>query len=344
MRRWTRSSLAALAGVWLASTGAFAQSISLELKGGDRITGRIVSESVDRLVLSNAWSRELIIPVAEISKRSILPAATNTAPATVAATGTTNAPAKPTNGVAYAKAVAATNALFTSVFLQNWHGDVQIGADLTFSERNRQVYNARSKLIYASPPIKSVLDYDATYGRSEVEESVNGRKLTHQRTDANRMNGAWKLDCDLAKSWYLYNLAGVGYDEIRRIDLRYETGPGLGYHLVQTPNFFLNAEIGANYQKEERSDDTETSRFYGRVSQNCAWKITPRLSWDEKVEYLPSMEIGELYRIRFETNLRYALLQNLFLNLSLIDTYESQPANGVTQNDLQLRSSIGVKF
>jgi putative salt-induced outer membrane protein YdiY len=158
------------------------------------------------------------------------------------------------------------------------------------------------------------------------------------------MNGAWKLDCDITKRWYLYNLAGVGYDEIGKIDLRYEVGPGLGYHLIQVTNFFVNTEVGVNYQKEERSDDTESSRFYGRVAQNGAWKITPRLTWDEKLEYLPSVEEADLYKIRFETNLRYALLQNLFLNISLVDTYDSQPAVGVTQNDLQLRSSIGVKF
>ena len=341
MKRWTRNSVTVLAGLWLASVGAWAQSVSLELKSGDRITGRIISETPERVVLSNAWSRELTIPIAEISKRTTV---ASTANAVVVAPSATNSPAKPTNGVALAKAVAATNMLFTSPLMKNWHGDILIGADLTFSERNRQVYNARAKLIYANAPLKSVLDYDATYGRSEVVETVNGVKTSHQQTDANRMGGAWKLDYDITKKWYLYNLAGVGYDEIRKIDLRYEVGPGIGYHLVQATNFFLNTEVGANYQKEERSDDTELSRFYARVGQNCAWKITPRLSWDEKVEYLPSVEDVDIYKIRFETNLRYALLQNLFLNFSLIDTYDSRPADGVTQNDLQLRSSIGVKF
>lgn len=334
------SSLAAFASLWLACSGARAQGIILELKGGDRISGQIVSETSARMVLSNAWSREITIPVADITRRTPVAAPTNTL---VAASPGTNAPAK-TNGVAYAKAVAATNALFTSPALKNWHGEILVGADLTFSERNRQVYNARSKLMYASHPFKAVLDYDATYGRVEVEETINGRKVSHNKTDANRMNGALKVDCDITKKWYIYNLAAVGYDEIRKIDLRYELGPGLGYHLVQASNFFVNTEIGANYQMEERADGTELSRFYGRAAQNAVWKITPRLTWDEKLEYLPSIEEPELYRIRFEMNLRYAMLQNLFLNLSLIDTYDSQPAAGVTQNDLQLRSSIGVKF
>ena len=332
--------MAILAGLWLACAHAGAQSVSLELKSGDRISGLIIFETPERLILSNAWSRELTVPVAEISKRSILAVPTSALAATVA----TKPAAKATNGVALAKAVAATNMLFTSPLMKNWHGDIQLGADLTFSERNRQVYNAKAKLIYARAPLKSVLDYDATYGRSEVEETIDGVKTTHQKTDANRMSGAWKMDCDITKRWYLYNQAGVGYDEIRKINLRYEVGPGVGYHLVQTTNFFVNTELGVNYQKEERADDTELSRFYGRAGQYCTWKITPRLSWDEKLEYLPSVDDVELYKIRFETNLRYALLQNLFLNLSLIDTYDSQPANGIKQNDLQIRSSVGVKF
>ncbi len=329
MKKWSRSNVAILAGLWLAGAGAWAQDTSLELKGGDRITGRILSETPERIVLSNAWSREWVIPIAEISKRTTL-------------TGT-NALLK-TNLGAATKPFATTNLLFTSPLMRHWHGDIQLGADLTFSERNRQVYNARAKLSYTRAPLKSVFDYDATYGRSEVEENVNGRKVTHQRTDANRMNGSWKLDFDLSRRWYLYNIAGVGYDELRKVDLRYEVGPGLGYRLVLASNFLANAEAGANYQQEERADDTELSRFYGRAAQNCAWRITPRLTWDEKVEYLPSIEDVELYKIRFETNLRYALLQNLFLNIALIDIYDSQPPDGVTQNDLQLRSSIGLKF
>jgi hypothetical protein len=178
----------------------------------------------------------------------------------------------------------------------------------------------------------------------EPDPKNPGKTRTVTKTDANRMNGSVKADYDFTKKWYVYNLAGMGYDQIRKIDLRYEIGPGLGYHLIQWSNFFVNVEAGATYQKEERDDGTELSTFFGRLAENAAWKITPRLSWDEKFEYTPRIEnLGE-YRMRFETNLRYALLQNVFFNLSLIDTYDSLSANEVTRNDVQVRSSIGVKF
>jgi putative salt-induced outer membrane protein YdiY len=335
-----------VAGLWLATMSALAQTVSVELKNGDRITGRIVSETTDRVVLSNSFAREIAIPLAEISKRTALAAVTNTNATAVAAIAT-NTPAK-TNAVALAKAVAATNSIFTSPALKNWHGDIQAGVDLTFSERNRQVYNAKAKLTYAKDRFKTVFDYDMTYGRTEVNETttIGTNTITRQttKTDANRMNGAIKTDFDLTKKWYVYNLVGAGYDEIRKIDLRYEVGPGLGYHLIQRTNFFMNLEVGATYQKEERADGSEVSRFFGRAAEMATWKITPRLTWDEKLEYMPQIDDPAQFRMRFETNFRYAMLQNVFFNLSLIDIYDSQPANGVTPNDLQLRSSVGVKF
>ena len=72
--------------------------------------------------------------------------------------------------------------------------------------------------------------------------------------------------------------------------------------------------------------------------------ITPRLGFDEKLEYFPRIDDPGEYRFRFEANLRYAMLQNIFFNLSVIDIYDSLPANGVMKNDLQIRSSVGVKF
>ena len=48
--------------------------------------------------------------------------------------------------------------------------------------------------------------------------------------------------------------------------------------------------------------------------------------------------------MRFESNLRYLLSNHLNLNFSVIDQYDTQPAAGVTRNDLLLRATLGVKF
>lgn len=316
---------------------AHAQIITLDLKNGDRLTGRLVSETLMGVVLSNALVREITVPSTEILKRS-----EPSRPATnqVAGVVTNSVSPQATNALAVAKPAAKTNLLFNTATWKNWHGEFLVGADLTFSERNRQVYNARTKLIYAKERFKGGLDYDATYGRSTIEQG--GRQFN--KTDANRMNGSGKADYDVTTKWYVYAMGGMGYDEIRLIDLRSELGSGLGYHLYRSANFMANLEGGASYQKEDRADGTTLSTFFVRFGQNAMWKITPNLTLDEKFEYLPRMEDPGEFKFRLEANLRYAIMANVFLNLSLLDMYDSQTANGVTQNDFQLRSSVGVKF
>jgi hypothetical protein len=158
------------------------------------------------------------------------------------------------------------------------------------------------------------------------------------------MFGSVKTEYDFTKRWYIYNLGGAGYDEIRKIERRYEVGPGIGYRLITTTNLQVTTEGGFNYQEELHTDGDDVHTFYARLGQTAAWKLTPRLTWDERFEYTPRLEDPADYRMRFETNVRYALLQNIFLNLSLLDIYDSQPADGVDRNDIQIRSSVGVKF
>jgi hypothetical protein len=211
-------------------------------------------------------------------------------------------------------------------------GEAQVGADLVFSERKRQLYSGRFKATYAYDHFRNLFDYTFAYGKTDGLVSDN------------RMFGTAKTDYDLNKRLYVYNLGGGGYDEVRKIDLHYEFGPGVGYRLVKLTNLVLNAEAGANYQAEYRSDDTKKELFFFRFAENSAWAINGRFSVDEKFEFFPRVEDFEKYRFRFESNLRCGLLSNLAFVVTVLDQYDTQPAHSVAQNDLQLRSSISVKF
>ena len=88
----------------------------------------------------------------------------------------------------------------------------------------------------------------------------------------------------------------------------------------------------------------EKKTYNQRLAQDLRWNIDTQFTFDEKVEYFPSLEDLRSYRLRIEASLRYWLRSNLSLNLTVIDTYETSTARGVGQNDLQIKSSIGVKF
>ena len=302
--------------LWLASLSwATAQEVVLHLKNGDRVSGTIVNEDTNRVVVATPWAKEVIVPTSEIVKRDSAVSPEQPAPPPEAP-----APAAPPPAAVKPKPP------------QRWFVDLQVGANILFSEKNQQVYSGRAKLTYTRDKFRNVLDYLVSYGRTDGEVS------------ANRMDGTIKTDFDLGERLYVYNLAGAGYDQIRRVDVRYEAGPGLGYRLLRRDRFVANLEGGLNYQVQELEDNSTLDDFYLRLAEEATWTLSQRMTVDEKFEYFPSVERFGSYRFRFETNLRYLLANNVTLNFTLIDQYDTQRAQGVQRNDLQLRSSLGVKF
>ena len=211
-------------------------------------------------------------------------------------------------------------------------GEARIGTDLLYGEKDQQIYSAKLKGVHTWGRLKNSADYLFTYGRVDGDLS------------ANRMDGSLKSDWQLTERLYTYNLGGAGYDEVRKVELRYEMGPGMGYHLFKRKGFIISGELGINYQTEIRRMSSDRERFYYRIADIASWTINSKLSVDQKLEWFPQVEDQAAYQLRLEANLRYKLAENLALVMTVIDRYETDPASRVDNNDLQLRSSIGLSF
>jgi opacity protein-like surface antigen len=317
--------------LWLALLISFratptvaADTVVLQLRNGDRITGTIVSESTNEVFLATMWSKEIRVPTVQILKREqVATAVKSPAAAQGQKVAAAQTPAIPKS--------AAPPAPPPKPKEQHWHGDLQAGVDLQHGEKERQVYYGRTKFTYAKARFRNGFDANGSYGKTDGELS------------ANRAEGFAKTDFDLGKRAYVYNLIGAGYDEIRRIDLRYEAGPGIGDHALKLTNFVLNTEAGLNFQDEFYHDGTEREYFFFRLAEITNWKLNTKFSLEEKCEFFPRVEFGQ-YRFRFESTLRYWLVQNLSLNFTVLDLCDSDPASNVTKNDFQLRSALGFKF
>ncbi len=313
------------------------QTVAFKLRNGDRLTGKIIFETTNQVTISNSWAAAIVIPIVEIQAREIV------SPTVLAAT---NAPL--TNAVPLVKTapvIPPAKSPEKSKAPTAWHGDVQVGADVGLSETTRQLYYGKFRIAYTPLPtgpiggsrlidrFRNIFEYNAAYG------------TTDGLLSANRMDGNSKTDFDLGKErrFFAYNVVGAGFDEIRKIDLRYEFGPGLGYHVLTRSNLVFNTEVGMNYQVQYLQNAARTERFFYRLAEDLTWKISKSLSFDEKFEFFPQVNLQD-FRLRFESNLRYWLLENLSFNLTVVDLYDTQPAPTVGRNDLQIRSTIGIKF
>ncbi|MEY2430000.1 MAG: hypothetical protein QOJ40_2885 [Verrucomicrobiota bacterium] len=376
--RWQPLAFAGLLLLLLFTSGALqAETIILHLKNGDRIAGTIVSEDTNRVLITTPWIKELAVPPAQIERREKVVAATPPA---------TNAPAA-TNVVAQTKASPPGQPAITNLIPsaapgtpvavmpvvqpkpqtpkpKHWKGELKIGADFLFGAKDQQIYYGRFKLVYERPYdsnpkqfFRNIFDYGMDYGWTETPGSTNSDRSL---LSANRMDGNDKTDFDIGRrKIFVYNLTGAGYDQIRKIDLHYEEGPGVGYHLFTLTNFVMNTEAGFNYQVQNRSStrtltngalqnfNTTVEKFYYRLAEDITWKFNKRFTLSEKLEFCPQAEDVQQFRARFESTVSYGIWQNVALNLSLLDMYDTQPTKSVPtipRNDLQIRSSIGITF
>jgi hypothetical protein len=335
-----------------------AETVVLHLKNGDRIAGTIVSEDTNRVIITTTWIKDLAVPAGQIERRE--PVAVEVAqpvrpgpgsviagqkPSTPGMLSFSNTP-PPLNPAPSAPLVSATRPTMPKP-PKRWSGEARIGADFLYGANNQQIYSGRLKLTYQrffiSDPkefFRSVLDFSADYGWTKpTSTSSNASSVL----SANRIEGSDKTEIDIGKRWYVYALGGMGYDEIQRIDLQDEFGPGMGYRISRNTNLVVNAEAGLDYQEEYRSDETTTKDVFYRLAEDITWRIDHHLSLIEKLEYFPRVDSGD-YRARLELTLSYALWQNISLNVTALDLYDNRPAQGVPYNELQIRSSLGLKF
>ena len=348
-----------MAGGWLVLVAFLlvnacrSETVTLHLRNGASVTGEMISLDTTFITITNAVLGKIAIPVVEVQRlqkkntgqaagqttAAPLPApATNPPPATPAAqTAPTNQPPQAVLPAPAPKPTATAAAQPSPVKPKppkRWTIDAQVGADLQYNQNERRLYYGRGKWTYGKDRFRSIVDYLATYGKTDGILS------------ANDMNGSVRVELDVEKTKrvFLFNAAGIGYNEIRKIDLAYDDSFGLGYKLIARTNLTLNADIGVNYQKQHFSDGT--SKDYGalRLGELMGWKISSKWILDQKFEFYPRFtDIGD-YRMRFESNLRYLLSNSLNLNFTVIDQYDTQPASSVTRNDLLVRATLGFKF
>jgi hypothetical protein len=342
-----------------------AQNIGvIHLVNGDRVTGQIVSESSQGMILKTGWNPHLSIPLTQIryaerlmslvgvrKKTSIvipvpapppLPAKTKPvvlkkkpAPKPVA-----KAPAKAsTNKKPAVKKPAVKKPAAKAKRKGKWAHDLRMGLDLRYSIVDQQTVHTRIRSSYTRDKWRSLFDWSYSYGESET------------LVTSDKMSGQMKTDVTFDPGWYLYGLGSGGYDITRRVALRTEFGNGAGYHVMKGRRFLfdgsklsMDVETGGEYQDKKSTTGISTQKYFWRLGQEATWDPTDNVRISEEFEFYP--QIGELvsHRYRVEGNIAYKLIKNLSLNLTVMAEAEPENPLDFEPDDIQIRSSLGWKF
>jgi len=317
---------------------ARSESLILHLKNGDRVAGEVVSESTNQITLKTPWADALGVSKEHIDRIEKPPVVAETKSPEVAPVKVEPAKTEPAKtNTPPAKTVASQPPPAKKPSELKF--EVKFGTDMIRGQRDRDTYYGQFAMTYAHPYeanskkfFRNRLDYRADYGTTDGRET------------SNRMSGGNKTDFDFLEHGYFYNYVGGGFDQVRRINAQYEAGPGVGYHLLRHPKFITNIEGGLTYQYQDRDTDDELESLYGRVGQDVTWKIMPKVVFTQRSSLLTSLEDAEELQFRLEANLSLGLVQNLSLNFTAIELYDTRPVPGISRNEFQFRSALGITF
>jgi len=81
-----------------------------------------------------------------------------------------------------------------------------------------------------------------------------------------------------------------------------------------------------------------------RFAENLTTKLGKNVSLVQRLSFTPGLKNLGDYQVRFDVTLSLPLFKPLTLNLNLADEYDSQPAPGVSHNDLQISTTFGINF
>lgn len=180
------------------------------------------------------------------------------------------------------------------------------------------------------------LDADAVQSDSEDSESSQRQSLDLQYTRL------W------ADRWYSGAILSLDRNDELDLDLRTSIGVGGGRYLRQTNSSILTLGGGVQLSREDVATGiSDEDTVEAVVALNWDWfrYDSPELDLSTTLQVIPNLTESGRVRGEFDVSLKWEIVSDLFWELSLYDSYDSDPVvDGAEKNDYGIATSLGWSF
>ena len=147
------------------------------------------------------------------------------------------------------------------------------------------------------------------------------------------------------KKWYHFYRLEADHDRFANIDYRIIPSSGLGYWFSDTDDWKAMLECGIGFGHTNYRDNTKSKNEAMLIPRAFFEKsLWGESKISEDITLYPSLEDFGEYRLHSETAFINPINDKLSLKFSLIEDYNSYPAQGTKKNDLSLISSLVYSF
>lgn len=230
-------------------------------------------------------------------------------------------------------AVARMYTLESGAWYRRLEGDVSIGYSFT---RSSDV---------------EVLNLGASIGsrndRRRWNAEIDGQRTTQAAAPASERGSlVLSLERYLPDRYYREGNVSLVTNRELGLDLRTSAGGTTGRYLYRSASAEWRAGVGLALQSEDRTDGSRQESLEGVLATTLRiFRFdTPKTDLTLTLTALPSLTESRRVRGEGALDLRKEFIKDLFLGLSLWGAYDNRPAEGASNGDWSVVTSLGYSF
>jgi len=213
--------------------------------------------------------------------------------------------------------------------LPYWSGDVELSGLAEFGTTDLFVLSTALDVKREQGPYRFRAQLRYLYDTEKVDGS-------YQVFD-NKIFGYLRQEYDFAPRFFVFGSVNGTYDQIDAISLRTIPTLGLGYKVLEREAGWFRVDAGAAYYFDRHFRGSGTVQYAGpALGAESDWKLPfAKAAWHNRLDYVFSPNYTGNYFLRYEGYLRIPIWEALSFKYTIINEYDSRPAQGTAYNDVE---------
>jgi len=363
----------ALAASALLGISSAALADTIELKNGDRLTGKVTQLAGGKLTFTTTYAGALTVNWDEVNnvkldKPLVLPIETKngkkidvrkleitaierTSTGFVVTTAAGPEQLPPTS-VAVLRDAAAQQAYEASLkpnFAHGWIGNANVSVALARGNSDTTSVGSGVNLSRPTRTDKSSVYFNSLFTHDGILNE----------TTANAINAGVRYDHNLKPKLFAFTTADFADDQLQYLDLRAVVGGGLGWHVSNKPIQQFDVLGGLVWTHEHYSTvpampmatpptpevPPETNSFAAfLIGEQYTRKLGKASAFTEQAYIFPDLNDTSQYRFTLNSGLNTKINNWFSWQTTFSDVYVTNPPMGTKDNDLILTTGLGFNF
>lgn len=296
------------------------------LKNGDRLSGTIVEESADSVVIETEYAGKLTIARKHIEKIGPnIAAVAEKLPAP---------PAKPVP----AAAIKRSARLFEGRFLglvDGWEGNANVGFSFTSGNSNNTTMTTGLRAVKSGGR-----DNLTVYARSLWNSNRgNGRIETTQ----NAFWGGARYDRNFERRFFGFVSYDFERDHPRGLNLRSVAGTGVGRHVVKNEITEMDLLVGGAWNRTwQAGPNTDTPEALAGVT--VKHRLHQKLKFQNSVTFFQNVADRHEYRFIMDATLSADITKRVGVYITFGDRFNNDPLSNSRKNDFLFTTGMKWNF